>query len=432
MAMSVPFGALAAAQAWRAQRLGLEKGWLAFAAAVASLALTLFGLALTTSRAAWIALAATSLLVGLWALAGWLSRGASERQGQVFAALAASALLIALIAVLAWPGGVTAMMEALPGENTAIGRGDLLRSTPSLVRDYPFIGAGLGGFQMLYSTYVLLSHVGYTVHSHNLYLDVAVEQGLPALLALLWMWTLFAVAVCRGLLRRGPRTGSAALAAAALSLVIILIHGLVDDVLYGSRGVLLLLVPLAFAVPFLRRARPVPRSLSWLLPAGLIALVGLAILLRGPVLSRFSSNLGAIQQSRAELGIYAWPDWPIQDEVRRQVDLNHPVARFERALAFDPGNPSANRRLGMIELSLGQYGSALAHLEAAYAAEPRSVTTRQLYGEALIANGKLEEGQELWEDVNTEQGQLQARIFWYEHIGDQERAQMMRQAAGDR
>jgi predicted Zn-dependent protease len=84
----------------------------------------------------------------------------------------------------------------------------------------------------------------------------------------------------------------------------------------------------------------------------------------------------------------------------------------------------------MIELSLGQYEEALMHLETAYAAEPNVVTTRQLLGEALIVNGRVEEGQALWADVNTEQGQLLARIFWYEYIGDAERAAWIEQAAG--
>jgi tetratricopeptide (TPR) repeat protein len=106
----------------------------------------------------------------------------------------------------------------------------------------------------------------------------------------------------------------------------------------------------------------------------------MALLVRNVVLSQLYANLGAVGQSRAELSVYAWPEWPIQDEVRRAVDLNGPVAQFERALVFDPDNATANRRLGMIDLALGRYQDALRHLAAAYAAEPESVTTRQLLG----------------------------------------------------
>jgi tetratricopeptide (TPR) repeat protein len=118
--------------------------------------------------------------------------------------------------------------------------------------------------------------------------------------------------------------------------------------------------------------------------------------------------------------------------VRREVDLDAAVASYERSLGLNPGNGSANRRLGMIELSLGEYGNARDHLAAAYAREPWSQATQQLYGEALAANGQVAEGQELWAGVEGGQNQLQGRIFWYEYIGDNDRAAWMRQAAGER
>jgi hypothetical protein len=435
MAMLVPFCGLAATRSWRAIRRSSgrtkARDWVALLAAASTLALTLFGLVLTTSRAAWIALGIALLLAVLWAVAGWVSQARGLARAWVFPGLVVLVLAIGTVVGLAWPGSIIAASQALPGANTTISRIELLRNAPVLVQDYPIIGAGLGGFQMLYSSYVLLSHVGYSIHSHNLFLDVSVEQGLLALLALSWMWILFALAVWRGLLHSHRRRGSDALGAAALSLVVVLIHGLVDDVLYGSRGVLLLFVPLAFAVPFLSKpSGRAGRWTSWVLPIGLVLVAAVAILLRGPVLSLLSSNLASVHQSQAELSLYAWPQWPIQDEVRRQVDLSRVVAEYERALAFNPNNASANRRLGMIELSLGEYEEALAHLEAAYATQPGNRTTRQLYGEALIANGRLNEGKALWTDVYDEQGQLDARIFWYQHIGDQERAEWMKQAAG--
>jgi tetratricopeptide (TPR) repeat protein len=172
------------------------------------------------------------------------------------------------------------------------------------------------------------------------------------------------------------------------------------------------------------------RSLG--LPIALVLLMAAALLWRGPLLSLLYSNLGAVHQSQAELGPYKWPEWPIQDAVRRAVDLSRPVAEFEQALALDPRNATANRRLGMIELSLGEYEDALPHLEAAYAAEPASSTTRQLLGEALIANGQVEEGRALWAGVRNSEGQLAARVYWYGSIGDKQRAAWMKQAAEGR
>ncbi len=434
MAMMLPFAGGMAVRAWqgirqtpRPRRL---KPWLLLAAGLGSLALTIFGLLMTTSRGAWIALAGALLLAGLWAVSGWLSRGRSERRAWILPGLLVLLLLAALAAGAIWPGMITAVVGALPGANTALSRAELFRNTLGLVRDYALVGAGLGGFQMLYSTYVILLHVGFTVHSHNLLLNVAVEQGLPALLALIWMWLLFVGMVWRGVLE--PRSGRASegMGAAALCLVVLLVHGLVDDVLYGSRAVLLLFIPLALAVPLSReRERRTSRWSVLALPVGLVLLLGLALIWRKPLLSLAYANLGAVHQSQAELSVYSWPEWPIQDAVRREVDLSRPIAEFERALALDPRNPTANRRLGQIELSLGEYADALAHLEAAYAVEPWSVTTRQLLGEAYIVNGRLDEGQALWAEVNDEQGQLAGRIFWYQHIGEAERAAWLQRAA---
>jgi hypothetical protein len=437
MAMMIPFAGLVTLWSWkavkRADAYQRWRPWLALGIGLGLLLLTLFGLLMTTSRGAWLALGGAVILVVLWQAAGWLSRSRPDRRLLVFVGSLALGLTIVLAVGLAWPGGPAEALKSVPGSAVAMGRLDFLRNTLPLMRDYLFVGAGLGGFMMLYSTYALLIHVGFEVHSHNMFLNVAVEQGFLALLILVWMWILFAWVVFRTMGRARIRPGTRALYAAALSLVAILIHGLVDDVLYGSRAVLLLFVPLAFAVPLWPSRRvAVSRSLSRSLPLGIVLLLLVALLGRNWVLSRVYSNLGAMHQSRAELSVYSWPEWPIQDEVRRQVNLSRPVAELERSLAFDPGNATANRRLGMIELALRRYEDALRHLEAAYAAEPGSNTARQLYGEALIANGRVDEGRTLWAEVSNEQNQLGIRAWWYGHIGDTERAEWMQESADGR
>jgi O-antigen ligase len=440
LAMMMPFAGLVTVGAAQGLRNGRRRGkptaWLALALGLLLLAVTAFGLLMTTSRAAWIALVGALGLAVLWQATGRLRGARASWRPWVYLGLAALLLTAGLALALAWPAVRAALVGKLPGSGTAGNRAELLRNTPLLVSDYPIVGAGLGGFMMLYSTYVMLIHAGHSVHSHNLFLNVAVEQGLPALLALGGMWALVGVAVWRGVLQPSARHPSGQLAAAALSLVIVLVHGLVDDVLYGSRGVLLLFVPLAFAVPFLGCAgRTTAQGRAWrssALPVALILALLLAVVGRDPILSRVFSNLGAVHQSQAELEVYRWPVWPLQDEVRRTVDLSRPVAEFERALDLDPGNATARRRLGMIALARGEYRVALAHLEAAYLSEPGSVTTRQLYGEALIVNGRLEEGQSLWAGVTDRQGQLQIRAWWYQHLGDAQRAAWVRQAAEGR
>jgi tetratricopeptide (TPR) repeat protein len=158
----------------------------------------------------------------------------------------------------------------------------------------------------------------------------------------------------------------------------------------------------------------------------------LALVWQSSLLASVYSNLGAVHQSQAELALYTWPEWPIQDAVRREIELDQSMAEFERALELQPYNITANRRLGMIEISRGDYEDALGHLEAAHDAEPWNEINRRLLGEALIINGQVQEGAALWATVSNEQRQLEARAYWYQYIGDAERAAWIRQAIADR
>lgn len=453
MAAMLPFAGVAAIQAGKQVRRGGDRTarhWLFLILALALCGIVALGLLLSSSRGAWLALG-VALALGAMAYTArvvhlWLGRHRPALQPWLPLGLVMGLLIIALVLAPAWPGGIWATLGNLPGPNTADSRAELQRSSLILAHDYALLGAGLNSFMMLYSTYALLIHVGYIRYSHNLYLDVAIEQGLPSLLVLVLAWLLFGVAVWRMLWRPAEGQGRAQgerrapdaaglLGAAGLSLVVTLVHGLGDDVYYASGAALLLFLPLAFAAPFLAptgQATAGRRGRHWALAAGLGLVVLLALFWRKPLLSLAYSNLGAVHQSQAELSVYTWPDWPIQDALRREIDLSRPVAEFEHALALDPGNAAANRRLGQIELSLAEYEEALAHLEAAYAAEPWSPTTRQLYGEALIVNGFRAEGEALWATLEVSEGQLQARTFWYEHIGDEERAAWIRQAAHGR
>ena len=57
--------------------------------------------------------------------------------------------------------------------------------------------------------------------------------------------------------------------------------------------------------------------------------------------------------------------------------------------------------------------------------------SRNGQGQAIV-NGWQDEGQALWAGVSNEQMPLEARVFWYQHIGDAERAAWVRQAADSR
>jgi predicted Zn-dependent protease len=162
--------------------------------------------------------------------------------------------------------------------------------------------------------------------------------------------------------------------------------------------------------------------------AGMIlasVLIGvLLIALLPPVRSQLQANLGALAQTRAELSVYEWPEWSLQDELRRArgLNLDPALARYRHALRLDGSNATANRRLGQIALSTGDYEDAGLRLAAAYQASPANRAARQLFGEWLAMSGRTHEAAALWRTLDMGQGQLAARIWWYEYLGESDRA----------
>ncbi len=438
LATLAPFGGAAALMAWH------EKAPWPRVAAVALLGLTLTGLLLTVTRGAWLALAVACILAAWWPLSGLIAKK-TRRRRDLFFVVPLVIVFGAMLVLSLSPGAAEALLQSIPAAESGGNRVVLYTNVLNLLDDYLFTGAGLNGFMMLYSSYALLAHVGFITHSHSLYLNVIVEQGILALAALAWMWLLMFEALWRSLsVRRTNRTrrrrreadeersanraqesdgGSlrywrVMLGAGMMSLVIVLIQGLIDDPLYSSRAVVIFFVPLSFGAPILRVAEASSRRWQLRTVTAAVALIVIAGLIWWrPMLARLNSNLAAVEQSRTELSVYEWPEWPIQDAVRREVDLSGAISGYERALQLDVDNSSANRRLGQIELSLGEYEAALDHLGRAYSSTPWDNATRQLLGEAYITNGDVETGMRLWRSVDNGVSQLELRRFWYDYLG---------------
>jgi len=425
MALMIPFSAGVTVVSWnegRRREFVLGLGLVLFTAA---------GLFMSGSRGTWVAIAGAFIIVIWWLVTRLLVVGRRRRRSWFVGTITFVLLSVAVIVIVA-PNLADKVFSGLPSLESGLTRADLYRNSLILINDYPFIGAGLDNFMMLYSSYALLLHVGFSTHGHNLLLDLTIQQGIIAVFIFLWMLLLMGEAVWRVMrVKRRRKRGSSGpesqarqqnsrqgvlLGTASLSIFILVVHGLVDDAVYGTRMVVLMFVPFAFAVPVLIKART-PTSKEQvravLIGVGILALI--LIFTWRPVLSLVNSNLAAVQQGKAELGVYKWPDWPVQDAVRREVDLVPAVNSYERALSLNPGNASANRRLGQIELSTGEYEDALRHLKVAYAQAPWDNATRIMLGEAYLANGRVDDGAAFWSLANNDQGQLDLRTAWYKN-----------------
>jgi hypothetical protein len=396
--------------------------------------LSTLGLLLSESRGAWLALAIAAGVWGLWELFSRLARQWAINQRQARVAWIVILAIVSLVCVLT--------LALTPWGNQKLGlRSDRLtvwRNSLDLASDYPFTGLGLGNFEMAYSSYVLLVQVPHTAHAHNLFLDVWLEQGAPGLLALGWL----VVTAASPLLV--PRLGNEATShwrsAALASLGVILLHGMLDDAFYGygGRAIPLMFLPLTvLAGPAnisvaMSRAEPPARFRPAIILCSITMTLLVIVLLLPRMRAAVEANLGAIAQTQAELSVYHWPEWPFQDAVRRspKVNLAPAIAHYQAALALDPANVTANRRLGQIELSLAQYDSACRHLQTAYATAPSQRANRQFAGECFALGSDIKQAAMLWETIDTGQQQLKLREWWYTYFaGDQERAAQIVQAA---
>jgi O-antigen ligase len=375
--------------------------------AVTLVAVSLAALLLSEARGAWLALALAASARALWNLIAARVTG-PRRARAIWMFLAVTCGVVCVAALVLTPLGGWLLERS--GD-----RLNIWRNSFSLARDYAFTGVGLGSYEMAYASYALLTHVGYVSHAHNLLLDVWLGLGAVGLLALAGL----------ALNAAWPKPSSPWRAAALVSLLVMLVHGAVDDALWGYQG---FLIPVTF-IPLALLIRPAEssaarRTFQPALAVWLAAAVGLAVALITPSgRAALEADWGALRQTRAELSVYRWPDIPMQDVLRQnsQGEIASAAGFYQHAIDIDPGNATAQWRLGQIDLAQGQYAEACRHLAAAYGAAPEQRAIRQLLGECDALDGRVDLAVELWRTIDTSEEQLTLRSWWYEtYLGDAE------------
>lgn len=449
-------------------------------AAMVAMAIALGALLMTFSRGGWLGLAVGG---GYAVYLYWRfdPTNQSPRKGWGDGVLlGCGTLLLVAFGVSVFSPFVVDWLERMGMGGSVLSRIHLWQDSLLLVQDYWLTGSGLNGTEMIYSSYIFLLHVPFLYHAHNLYLQILLEQGVVGLLAFISIiaitgWRLRNALRYASLLERlailsidspadlpadlsavksrasqipyssalrqarRPHRRNRLFGAAAMGSVVALsVHGMLDSEVYASSWAALLFVPVGFAFalpdrsPLLSAAAPgvqVPKvelNMVAIVPALLV----FALFLLPGIQSALMANLGAVAQTRAELALYTQGGWPIQDAVRRDnlVDLAPAIRRYELALALNPDNGTARRRLGQIALSQGEYERAQQYLEPAYQRAPEHRVTRQLLGEVYAATGRVAQSAMLWKTVPSEQGQLNLRYLWYQRIHAERELEWIRQS----
>ncbi len=182
-------------------------------------------LILSAARGAWLGLAgAVLMLIVLRWRWGWIGL------------LAASAIVVGL----AYQRGPQTMVEYL-SSNSAIsgldGRVEIWSRAIFMIQDFPFTGIGMGSFgQVADALYPFFLNSASIPHAHNLFLQIAVDLGIPGLIAWLSM-LLIVIAMSGNLIRTGSRQSEPfwqALGAGLLaSSLVLVVHGTIDSVVWG-------------------------------------------------------------------------------------------------------------------------------------------------------------------------------------------------------
>ncbi len=393
-------GLLAASLPWFVPLLATQPGpladrprlrwarWLLVAGWSLGVAIVMAGLVVSASRGAWLATLVAGSAWAIWRLSG--RHSLKRRLGML-------GLAGAIVAPMAVGLGSLIWARQWPGAQALASRVAIYRFLPTLVRDYAYTGAGLTGFDMQFSTYALLIHVGYLSYGHTMLVDILIAQGILGLAS--YAAAVVGSTVLASRVIRQTREPLALSAEAALaSLAILLLHSLVDDVFYQGRGLLLLWVPMATLAGLSSMAGPVGSPAHMPAPSrvGQAALLATAVVAAAflgmrwrSVLAGIHANLGAVAQAKVELAAYdpeARP-WRSLDAIRNEEDLDPAIEQMERSLGYDPGQLTAQQRLASIYLARGQAAQAHAQMDQAWQAGHRDPTTRLLYGDALVATG---------------------------------------------
>jgi O-Antigen ligase/Tetratricopeptide repeat len=432
-----PFSLALGISTWK-RRCDNHPSWLPVILAVCFTGVMALAIFMTSSRGAWLA-----LILGL---AFWLALAAGKKYlanvpGWWTLALIFGGIAIGILAIAVFFAQVSNpahLLDLAPGLPTGQSRLRIDRLTVRLISDFTFTGGGLSAFAGLFSYYMLVIPNVMFRYSHNLYLDVALEQGLPGLLALLLILGGSGLLLFRASTDEDMRPGLNLLRlAASTSLVGMVVHGIIDDAFLGERGTPFVWVVAGLAV-FMH---PDVRTMAGLLPVNLdrssklpgfrrrvrlaFMLIAFPIVTYGVLSWRqlaagWLANLGAVSMARVQLSDFPtnqWRDGDVGDTLVGAQGL------FEHAISFDPANLTANYRLGLIAMLNQDFQTAIDYLDVAYRMDPEHRGVVKNLGYAYVWAGELDQAQDLLTEIPEAKQELGVYSWWWAVQGRSDLAQ---------
>lgn len=398
---------------WRFRRDRIPLPALSATAILAGLVIASLALTMTTSRGVIFAILSGA---GAWFLWRVVRSDGIRRRIRSEAAFPIL-LLFFLCAVVAFLYAGPAQSGSLFPGNYYYGNGsraELFSRSVYLLSSFPVTGGGLGSFPGLYSRYLLDIPFFNVPNSHNLFLDVAIEQGLFGGLAFFALY-LASIWVVAGSIARAGRDRAFEWVV-LFSLIVAFVHGMVDDYLYNGIGTMfaLLLVGLS-----MNRREPVLERLEKrfdLRTAAAIAAIWIVIAAVNfnQIRAIWYANIGAVQLAKVELDGFPDAGWA-GDAILPQLDVAE--APLRTALHFDPANRTANQRLGIISMLRRDFVSAARYLEIAHTRAPQHRGIIKLLAYCYIWLGDLDRAQVFLAQIPEAVEELDVYVTWWKEQG---------------
>jgi tetratricopeptide (TPR) repeat protein len=266
----------------------------------------------------------------------------------------------------------------------------------------------------LYSQYLLDIPFFNVPNSHNLFLDVGLEQGVFGGLSFLFLYLsglwMVSSAIVKG---REDQTFNWVV---LFSLIVAFVHGMVDNYLYNGAGTVLALLLVGLSMNGQMKDDAVHEGRIDLRTIGAITIIWLLIAAvnMNQIQATWYANLGAVQLAKVELDGFPNAGWTGNEIVSR---LDVADASLRSSLQFDPTNRTALQRLGMVSMLRRDFTSAVRYLEVSQALAPEHRGIIKSLAYSYVWLGDMEAAQEFLIQIPEAKEELDVYVWWWEAQG---------------
>jgi putative inorganic carbon (HCO3(-)) transporter len=280
----------------------------------------------------------------------------------------------------------------------AVLRLDMWSRALAMIRDMPYTGIGLDTFPVIQTNFYTGLLLGPEPHAHNLFLQIALDVGIPGLFAFLWI----ALGLGYAAFKAYPRCEDPDLRALLLGgvggAVSYVASGFLDTIWTAKPSVLMWFVLGFVATLSLAAGRSDKQRTSGRLPAFVRRcsplLLLLLLLYPGLFITRggLDLNLAAVRAHKLLLSAQAGEGPP------RQA-LSSVADDLRRVLLLEGDNPDVYDLLGRVLGWLGDYEPAIEALRMEAELDAENAIARYAPFESLRRRVAGEEGYDRWEDT---------------------------------